>query len=182
MGLTLKFPIGFPTPPLPLRPSRSLKLSAVEGLLVELKCPKLDLPLTGEDKRAGESRPPIPPFATGVTLPVRLRGWGVADVLRLSPCPVLDNGMMGTGDIILLDPPPVGVRLRDANAEDDDGCGVLKPEGDFISGVVDGGGGVRLPEVVVSRKADDGAGERRRAGPGSAESFGRAATRTGKGP
>jgi len=73
---------------------------------------------------------------------------------------------MGTGDTRFVDPPPVtsvGVRLRDANAEDDDGCSDFNTEESFISGV-DGGGGVRLPEVAGSRKADGGAGERRRVG------------------
>lgn len=111
---------------------------------------------------------------TGVTLSVRLRDRGIADVMRLSPCPVSGNGVMGTGDTRFVDPPlvtPVGVRLRDANAEVDDGCSDFNTEEDFISGV-DGGGGVGLPEVAGSRKADGGAGERRRVG---AENFGSAA-------
>lgn len=40
--LILKLPIGFPILPLLLKPSRSLKLPAVEGLLVEPKCPGFD--------------------------------------------------------------------------------------------------------------------------------------------
>jgi len=94
-------------------------------------------------------------------------------VLRLSPCPVSGNGVVGIGDSIFVSPPPVtpvGVRLRDANAEDD-GCSDFNTEENFISGV-DGGGGVRLSEVAGSWKVDGGAGERRRVG---TEIFGSAA-------